>query len=257
MISIVARTVCGSVLLCSFWAGFATADDSIVAELYGSGVHHYFAGDYAQAAADLSAAIDGGTKDPRAFYFRSLAEMKLGQKAAAEADMQKGAALESADINQYYPVGKSLERVQGSTRTVIERHRSLARAEIHRRQRDRDAVRYEQLRRAEDKVLRNPEFTPMPTEVAPPKPSAPKPESEDPFDDSDKKADAADETGDAEEMPAEKAGAGDEMPADEKEEAATGDGEAAGAAEGEAAKAAASKEADPKDELEDPFDDSK
>ncbi len=97
----------------------------MLAEFYGSGVHQYFSGNASQAIADLTAAINGGSRDPRAYYFRALAEMRLGMQGQAGADLQRGAALESTDINQFYPVGKSLERVQGSARMSIEQHIAL------------------------------------------------------------------------------------------------------------------------------------
>jgi len=223
-----------------------SAQDAVLSELYGRGVHHYFSGRSNEAVTDLSAAIDGGTKDPRAFYFRALAEMKMGHQFQATADLQMGAALESADINQFYPVGKSLERVQGSSRMSIERYRSLARAQAFQRQRDNNAVRYEQRRRAEGEVLRAPAVVPpavAPPAVAPPagkpKPgtTAPKPgpavpvpapEPDEPFGEEDEKKEdakkpaATDEPAEempAEDMPAEEPAAEDapaeEMPAEE------------------------------------------
>lgn len=171
---------CGLMLVVS--AARLPAQDAVLNEFYGSGVHHYFAGHIDQAVSDLTAAIRGGTKDPRAYYFRALAEMQSGQQAQATADLQKGAALESADLNQFYPVGKSLERVQGSARMAVERYRSVARAQALDQQRKRAAVRYEQRRRAEAAVLRSP----VPAaEVEAAKAAAsepvPKPAEEDPF----------------------------------------------------------------------------
>ncbi len=216
MMSLFVRAACGFTLaLAGLSTGSVAAQDAALVEFYGTGVHHYFAGNPAQAAGDLTAAIDGGTKDPRAYYFRALAEMKLGRQDVAAADMKKGAALESADINQYYPVGKSLERVQGPARLAIERYRAVARVETHQRQQQRDAVRYEQRRHAEEKVLRSPSLAPPP-----PKPSKPvaQPSDEDPFDDKaagDEDKPAADPDG-AEEMPADDAApaAADDLDAD-------------------------------------------
>ena len=58
------------------WLGYIAtvgmAQDPILAQFYGSGVHEYFSGGYRQAIADLTEAVDGGTKDPRVFYFRAL-----------------------------------------------------------------------------------------------------------------------------------------------------------------------------------------
>ncbi len=150
-----ARAACGLTLaLIVVSQAPAAAQEAVLAEFYGRGVHQYFAGNASQAVSDLTAAINGGTKDPRAFYFRALAEMRQGRQAIAQTDLQKGAALESADINQFYPVGKSLERVQGASRMTIERYRTIARAEAFQRQQRRDATRYEEHRRAELRVLR-------------------------------------------------------------------------------------------------------
>ncbi len=203
------------------------AQDAVLDEFYGTGVHHYFSGNPAQAVADLSASINGGSKDPRAFYFRALAEMRLGQQAEATADLRRGAALESSDVNQFYPVGKSLERVQGSARMMIERYRAVARAEAHQRQAQRDAARYEQRRRAEAQVLRAPAAVPGPAPVAappaavarpggaaPPPPGPPVPVDEDPFADKPaaeapaaEEAMSADDENPAEEAPAAEPGA--------------------------------------------------
>ncbi len=103
------------------------AQNAVLNEFYGSGVHNYYERDYFAAVTDLNTAIDGGSQDPRAYYYRGLARMRSGDSAGAHEDMKKGAALESADINQFYPVAKSLERVQGSERQTLERYRSLAR----------------------------------------------------------------------------------------------------------------------------------
>jgi hypothetical protein len=197
-----ARSVCGVVLAFVLTAGNRLpAQDAVLSEFYGSGVHQYFAGNFAQASSDLTASIEGGSKDPRAYYFRGLAAQRLGWQQNAAADFRAGAALESADINQFYPVGKSLERVQGSARLALERYRAVARAEAHQRQERRNAIRYEQRKRAESQVLRAPGPTPP---AAGPAPSTVEPAAaEDPFAEKDDKADAA-EAMPGEEKPAAK-----------------------------------------------------
>ncbi len=47
----------------------ARAQDPILTELYGTGVHEYFSGGYQQSIADLTQAIKGGSKDPRVYYY--------------------------------------------------------------------------------------------------------------------------------------------------------------------------------------------
>ncbi|MBI3838597.1 MAG: hypothetical protein HY288_11780 [Planctomycetia bacterium] len=208
MFTKIARAVCGVALAFVLTpGGRLLAQDAVLNELYGSGVHQYFAGNYAQAASDLTAAIDGGSKDPRAYYFRALADLRLGWQQNAKSDFQTGAALESADINQFYPVAKSLERVQGSARLALERYRAVARAEAHQRQERRNAIRYEQRKRAEVQVLRAPAPAPLPAPLTvKPSLAAEEPAAvEDPFAEKEDKAESADEMP-AEEKPAAKEG---------------------------------------------------
>ena len=155
-------------------AGPLSAQDEVLSQFYGTGVHNYWDRDYDAAMTELSASIDGGSRDPRVYYYRGLTHSKRGDSIAAQADMQRGAALESADVDQFYPVGKSLERVQGTDRKALERYRSLARAQARQRQVTRDAARYEQRRRAEADVLRAVPLAPPPAALLP-APVAPAP----------------------------------------------------------------------------------
>jgi hypothetical protein len=165
------------VLVAGHWL---SAQEAVLSDLYGRGVHQYFAGNDGEAQAALSAAIDGGTRDPRAYYFRALVGMRSGT-SDFESDLRKAAELESADSNLLYPVGKALERVQGAQRMTIERHRAVARAEAHQRQLRRDILRYEERRRGEGDVARPlPTAPPKSPTAAPPVP-APAPSAEDPF----------------------------------------------------------------------------
>lgn len=156
-------TVCGWTLVAAWLsAGTLWAQEEVLSQFYGSGVHNYYERDYFAAMRELSAAIDGGTNDPRAYYYRGLTHTRLGDTAAAGRDMQKGAELESADVNQFYPVGRSLERVQGYQRIALERYRSMARAQVRERQLKNNAARYEQRRGAEAQVLRSVPLGPPP-----------------------------------------------------------------------------------------------
>ena len=103
------------------------AQDLPLREFYGQGVHAYFAGEYAEAFEDLSAAADGESDDPRVYYFRALTLIQLDRADEAKNDFIKGADYEIADVNQFYPVSKSLERIQGRTRLKLERQRAKAR----------------------------------------------------------------------------------------------------------------------------------
>jgi hypothetical protein len=140
--------------LACFGASWLPAQDIVLGQKYGQGVHAFFAGNYVGAYDALTASIDGGTKDPRAFYFRGLAYLKLGRAQEATMDFQKGAALESKDVNKYYNVAKALERVQGKARTDLENYRVEARmAALEETERIRKA-RYEAIAQEESRVVR-------------------------------------------------------------------------------------------------------
>ena len=134
-------------------ANAAGTDPLPLAASYGSGVHAYFAGDFDRSYQDLSAAIEGGTTDPRVWYFRGLAALRLGRIDEAEADFTTAAERESRGTGGW-PVARSLERVQGVDRLRLERHR--VRARVAALQRDQEAVRrrYSEIEDAEADVLR-------------------------------------------------------------------------------------------------------
>lgn len=141
------------------------AQDAILEQKYGLGVHAYFAGDYAKAFEQLRTAIDSGLKDPRAFYFRGLTYLKLGRPQEAAADFQKGAQLESQDINKFYNVAKSLERVQGAARVELEKYRVEARMVAFEEAERMRKARYEEVRREEERVLREQAVIPAPEQA--------------------------------------------------------------------------------------------
>ncbi|MDW8078583.1 MAG: tetratricopeptide repeat protein [Thermoguttaceae bacterium] len=121
------RRLTWAAILAVAWAGVSFAQDPVLTRLYGSGVHAFFAGKYAKAHEYLTKAIDMGLEDPRAYYFRGLAYLKLGRPEEAEDDFRKGAEIEARDIGLVYDVGRSLERIQGRARLLLERHRFTAR----------------------------------------------------------------------------------------------------------------------------------
>jgi hypothetical protein len=156
-------TVFGGVLAIGcLSASSAPAQEAVMDEFYGQGVHNFYDRDFFQAMNNLSVAIDGGSRDPRAYYYRGLTKLRSGDTRGAHEDLQMGSLLESSDVDQFYPVSRSLERVQGSDRATLERYRALARAQSRQRQLRRDAVRYEQRRRSEAQVLRSVPVGPAP-----------------------------------------------------------------------------------------------
>jgi len=145
-----ALLVGGLLLLPAKWLH---AQDVVLEQLYGNGVIAYFSGNDAKAHKYLTAAIQDGSRDPRCYYFRGLADLRLGREEDAEIDFKKGAELESRDVNSVYDVPRSLERIQGEVRLKIERYRMQARlAAMERAQRIRKA-RYNDIRDAERRIL--------------------------------------------------------------------------------------------------------
>ncbi|MEX2121492.1 MAG: tetratricopeptide repeat protein, partial [Pirellulales bacterium] len=154
---IAAWVVMLSASLIAYWSATPLkAQSGALNELYGEGVHAYFAGDYREAHALLSKAIDSGSQDPRAYYFRGLAHIRLGRDPEARDDFAEGARLEVADADRFYNVSKSLERVQGRNRLLLERYRSDARLLAFQDLEQRRYERYERIRRAEPDVLLRP-----------------------------------------------------------------------------------------------------
>ena len=79
MLKNVMRTVMGGLLAASCLpAGSAWAQQAVMDEFYGNGVHNFYDRDFFQAMQNLSVAIDGGSKDPRAYYYRGLAKLRCG-----------------------------------------------------------------------------------------------------------------------------------------------------------------------------------
>ncbi len=144
-------------VLVSLVGTYVMGQDEGAAELYGRGLHAYFAGDYDLAVGLLSESIAKNGSDPRAYYFRGLALASTSGLASGLADFTKGADVE---INQadrpVYDINGALQRVQGSLRLELEKVRAATRKAAVERQKKRDQVRYEELKRREDIVLFDP-----------------------------------------------------------------------------------------------------
>jgi hypothetical protein len=162
----------------------ASAEDAVLGQKLGDGMHAYFAGDYTAAYEQFTAAIGTGSQDPRFFYFRGLTYLQLGRGDEAKADFKHGATLEANDANKFYDVPRSLERVQGSGRAQLETYRADARMVTLQQEEKARKTRYEALQREEQRVLRDkPVATPEETkaEAAPAAPAAPAGGAADPF----------------------------------------------------------------------------
>ncbi len=131
----------------------AMTEVTALARAYGAGVHAYFCGDAQRAYDDLTQAIEAGTRDPRAWYFRGLAALKLGRLDEAEADFSTGATRETEAVGDWN-VSRSLERVQGHDRLALERHRIRGRVAGLEQRRQAVERRYSQIESRQSEVLR-------------------------------------------------------------------------------------------------------
>jgi len=156
------------------------AQDSLLQELYGQGVHAYFSGRYEEAHEFFSKAIEQGTQDPRCYYFRGCVYAKLGRPDEAEADFKSGGEFEASGAAVQINVGQALQRIQGPIRLQLEEHRYAARLAAHLKAAEERKERYEEMQRNEPNVLRTP--GPAAADAAAPdaaKPAAP--DATDPF----------------------------------------------------------------------------
>lgn len=162
---------------------WASAQDHVLQELYGRGVHAFYSRDFTAAHEELTAAIDQGTKDPRCYYFRGMALERLGRPDEAKADFRKGAELELTSDEQIYDIPRSLQRAQGPERIKLEEYRHSVRVEMRKRKLEFEKARYEEFKRNELKVLRKPQpaFDGDDAPAAPPATAPKKPDADDPF----------------------------------------------------------------------------
>jgi hypothetical protein len=137
----------------------AVAQDAQHRVLYGQGVHAYYNGDYESAVRYLTATISKDTDDPRSYYFRGLANAKLGNDEASLADLKTGAAIEALDDRGFYKISAALQRIQGQPRLQIEKLRKQARLELVAAEKVRLQARYEQQQSDEAVALRKPAQT--------------------------------------------------------------------------------------------------
>lgn len=102
--------------------GQLPAQEAELAQIYSDGVHAFFRCDPNQSKQFLDNAITHGSRDPRVYYFRALAQHELGDSIAFEEDVRMAATLEIQGSGTY-DIGRALERIQGARRLELERLR--------------------------------------------------------------------------------------------------------------------------------------
>ncbi|KAA5545548.1 hypothetical protein FYK55_07875 [Roseiconus nitratireducens] len=160
----------------------AAQNESILAEVYGRGVHAYYSGNYVEANDYLTSAIDGGTRDPRAYYFRGMVERNQGRTEEGLADWREGARLEARNGGGgTLSIGQSLSRFQGPDRLELEKIRQQARLEAMATATERSDQRLRELgatgRGAVRPAPRATEPAPRAAQPAPPAPGSPVPDN--------------------------------------------------------------------------------
>lgn len=143
----------------------ASAQNAVLAEMYGRGVHAYYCGMNDEASQYLTMAIDNGIQDPRAYYFRGIAAFAAGRTDEAAADWQAGADLEAAGGTNHM-IGRSLARFQGPGRIKLEEIRQKARLNALAKSMERSKQRYGELDASEPSATAP--ATAPPTAIAPP-----------------------------------------------------------------------------------------
>ena len=133
--------------------GITNAQSPVLDQVYGRGVHLFYAGQLAESYEILSSAITAGSHDPRTFYFRGLAAAASGRQHEAETDWREGAKYEMSGTTTV-SVGHALQRIQGSTRLELERIRQLVRLEMRANDVAKSKARYQELKAVEPDVLR-------------------------------------------------------------------------------------------------------
>jgi hypothetical protein len=156
-------------------------DASVLDDLYGRGVHAYNSRDSRKAVELLTEAIDSGSQDARAFYYRGLALRNLGREEDAALDFQAGAKMEQAGPELVDIVSKSLERVQGSVRLEIEGYRRVARLKTRNDRLAGIKRRYEEISKEDETVVRKPAGVKPTTRPPAVLPEATRPDESDPF----------------------------------------------------------------------------
>ncbi|MGC3967335.1 MAG: hypothetical protein QM775_08180 [Pirellulales bacterium] len=102
-------------------------DEKVLNAVYHEGLKAFYSGNYRQSIQTLTQAIEGGSANPACYYFRGLAESRLGNGPAAQQDFTKGAELEGRDFSVFYNASQALERIQGPERRTLETYRVAGR----------------------------------------------------------------------------------------------------------------------------------
>ncbi len=117
-----------------------TVSLSITNQFYGQGFHQFWQGQYADSLRSLSLAVKYSPQDARAWTYKGLAELRLGDEAAGIDSLARAIVAERSGATQSHKLRAALERVQGDLRIQLENARILAVAALSRQARTSLAV---------------------------------------------------------------------------------------------------------------------
>ncbi len=140
-----------------------SSDPALLEELFSTGTHAYYAGEFRQAYELLSEAIEGGFQDPRVFYMRGVVLHALGRPEQGTKDFRQGAELEVRQQVDPQDVNSFLVRVQGRLRVKLETIRRQERVKVLRRIQAERRARYQAMlqRQREVSVPEKPGVDPL------------------------------------------------------------------------------------------------
>jgi hypothetical protein len=157
----------------------AAQNQTVLAEIYGQGVHAYYSGRFEEAYDYFTQAIDGGTRDPRVYFFRGICDYSQGKPSQAESDWEEGARLEAQTAGGA-GVGQALSRFQGSARLKLEGIRQKARLNAMLNAESRSDIRMNQLG-GQPAPAAPPAATTPPASASPAPPAPTAPAADNPF----------------------------------------------------------------------------
>jgi hypothetical protein len=158
----------------------SNGQDNVLAELYGRGVHAYYACRYLEAQQFLTSAINNGSTDPRVYYFRGIVAQSQGRMYEAESDWREGARLEASGSTNV-AIGRSLSRFQGSARLKLEAIRSEARLQAMSAAPTRSQLRLNEIQAAQPPAAAAAPRPPVPASSQPVAPPPTPPSADNPF----------------------------------------------------------------------------
>ncbi len=150
------------------WAGspVASAQDGTAARWFGEGIHAYYDGRYDTAEEWLRKVAERTSDDPRPYYFLGLALLGQGKQDEGRKVIAEGAKIEARQAALAVDISRSLLRVQGRGRLLIEQLREQARRDKAAADAARAKARYEARTKAERLTLYPPKLIPGAEKIA-------------------------------------------------------------------------------------------